>query len=271
MKLPSWLIYRNLNTNDLNIKLSTDLFESYIGALDTTANSIQKGLGGLYVYNYIILIFSNIYLDPNLVYGNSKTSLIQRSETLFPRQKFSKGPFISITEKNENNNTVTEISINPEIYDSFKKIFGYSLKPNEIIGVGVGYTKKSSENVAWTKAVEYMEKKYNFTYENCTLKSLMIKLNKHNPELVTICKKKALDLYDCDYLEFEQPKSSHGKNTVTTILYGFNSQIPYNIQEKRKKIILTVYTYTENNSDNTNDKKIEFLSEEGALNEFANS
>ena len=266
MKLIHWLVYKNLNTQDLNIKICEDLFESYIGALSTTADTIQIGLGPIFTYNYIVDIFSTTYFDPKMVYGIYKTSLIQRTE-----QTIGLGVYITDTTPTLDSKYrfSTTIKINPIFYPKFKEVFDIDLSGETIIATASGKSSKTSEFSAYSKAVDFMEKKYNFTYENCFFKKCDLKLFKHDKQLALACKEKVLKEYNCDYLEFDAPDNCHGITSVTIILYGINSKDPDTIIQKRNKKLLCVYRYDfDPRKDKIDDKKLNFKAEEGALNEY---
>ena len=277
LKLSKWLIHAELNLKDLNIKICEDLFEAFIGALLITADNFKKGLGTIFVYNFISELLSELSFDTKMIYGTNKTSLTQRAGLLGLQNPHDGFVMISTTHKNPHRNEV-KVYINKSELERFKMV-GFTIDNNDIdkiIGSSNQKSKKTAENIAWGQAIEFMEKKYNFTYPNCVLKSCLYKLSKHDKELVSKCLEKAINEYNLDYLEFESPTSSHGAYSVTTILYGFNGKEYDPIIQKRHKKILAVYTevYVEVFGDNKPKYRIEsnlqFNSEENVLKKFLN-
>lgn len=264
MKLHKWLIHRNLNLNGLNIKILEDLFESFIGALVTVCDDPRNGnfgSGNINAYNFITELFSIVSFPKYMVYGLPKTSLFQRLEML----GFQKPNTLILNSiRNEKTNKFdVEISISDAMISKLIALgFNVDYK-NKILGKSSHFTIKTAINIACGNTIEFIETRYNITYENCKLRSLLLKLDNFNATLVTSCLKKAA-LLGLDYLELYQPKNTYSNTSVTTILYGFDSRIPDPIIENRPKQILAIYTEVYNKrGDDKYD--ISFKSKEGAL------
>lgn len=264
MKLNQWLISRELNMTSLNVKIFEDLFEAFLGALIVTTDSFKKGLSSIYAYNFIDILFSDLNYNPKMIYGTSKTSLIQRGGGLGLKDDC----FQEIEQKFENPYRINiKIKINSFYIKTFLEC-GFNIDTkNLIIGEGSANTKKTAANIAYTNAIIFMEKKYNFTYVECQLKGYLIKLNKFNQELVAKCKTKALTEKGYDILELDRPASSYGSKVYTVILYGFKKSDPDNLIEKRNKEILAVYTYNTDLST-LGDTKSKIIAEENTLKKY---
>ena len=260
LKTSKWLIHTSLNLDDLNVKVCEDLFESFIGALYKILDNIAYGLGNIYINKYIEELFSEIDLNERMVYGTSKTSLIQRGEIIGLK---TPPAFITVSTETTNKKVETKIYINPDALIIFKNA-GFNITKKDLIspiGVSIQNAKKTSINVAYKKAEEYMENTYDFTYKNCVYKGYMHKLKKLDENLVELALRKAKNKYGCDYLEFYTPTSSHGVKHITTILYGIDSRIEDPIIENRPKTTLLVYTHKKCDEKNSGNIKNTILRE----------
>ncbi len=84
MHLTDYIRVQGLDRAILN--LETDVFESFMGALNKIANLRQRGLGYIYCYNMITHLFEDIEIDTNRGKGSVKTQ-VQQMFSRFDLQK----------------------------------------------------------------------------------------------------------------------------------------------------------------------------------------
>lgn len=68
--------------NEITDAVMADIFESFCGALRKSGDTIRRGLGSAYIFNFIEYLFRNVKFDMIRAAGNFKTQFIQLFETL---------------------------------------------------------------------------------------------------------------------------------------------------------------------------------------------
>ncbi len=136
--------------------LDADLFESFFGALSTIGDNITFGLGTVYSYNKLALIFKDIKIEEKYKEGSSKTQMQQ----LFSRFQL-KTPIQEDIEIPINDN-ITRSRVTIRLTDeqrAFLENYGVRIKVTDPIGVGIAQTKAQAEYQAYSNALEFLADK----------------------------------------------------------------------------------------------------------------
>jgi dsRNA-specific ribonuclease len=114
------------------LNLEADVFESFFGALNNIANSIQFGSGFVYCYNMMAYLFEDVYIDESLGRGSAKTQVLQ----MFVRFDLQKPQEI-----------VSGLTVNIQTTGKM------AVRPYEVIGKSKGSSKKEAEYQAYKMAI----------------------------------------------------------------------------------------------------------------------
>jgi len=198
MKFNYWLLCEGEHITNMRA-VKEDLFESFVGALETIADKIAHGLGYIYSYNFIFAIFENIVLDPKIGLGDIKTELQQRGTQL----KFDRTPEGhdgGIKAEESKDQLSGEITITIIMFKEIAAILAAegiiieSLKSRQdkyvVIGIGRNIYKSYAIEEAWDNAANYCE---SCGYTDSYMKSIkQTNLLKHN-SLLTPKEKKDIN------------------------------------------------------------------------------
>lgn len=232
MKLPTWLLSEEVDTS---IHINEDLFESFVGAILTVANSIVYGLGVNLSLNFIILVLSDTKFDSAMILGKSITRLQQRGAMLLKSEeeldeddededgKKVKGGIHSVQIDNPDGSITIRIKINNVLSDYLKTNL-HKIFTDPLVEV-TKQTAKDARNHAWDKAAELLEDG-GYTNEFTQKQLILHMFDGIDQDLVKRCKEKALQ-QGYNNLRLKKPKGTGKKGTVVYTLLGVdNSEVP---------------------------------------------
>jgi dsRNA-specific ribonuclease len=152
---------RVANEIEANLKLESDVFESFFGALFETSNNVESGYGYTCCHNMIIYLFKDIAINQEIHKGAHKSRVLQ----IFSRFKLEKlhEQISEIQIDTENtkdfkrkSNIQLQVCLNPTHKD-FLLSKGVKLD-TDIIGLGIASTKESASVIAYENALKFLQK-----------------------------------------------------------------------------------------------------------------
>lgn len=227
LKTVEWVRFKGISPKRFPISIAEDTFEAICGAIMMTGNTcsnVKDLLGYYYLSKFTDFAFDGICIDNSMATGTVMTTLIQRGEMAgATQQKIEKGMggFIELTENIEIGGkpmVTTKISIDPIAKQIFRSN-GFNIGNEKYIGEATAKTKKSAESMAWEKATEFMETKYDFTFKTVKIVNSKNKLLKYDTELAEKCLKKAKKA-GFDLIYFKHPSNGQTAVSSMTLMYG---------------------------------------------------
>ena len=129
------------------LNLETDVFESFFGAIEETADLIRNGFGTAICYNMILYLFQNRIIDEDKVRGSAKTQVIQmfvRFDLPKPREIVDEGK----------RQTEVEVSITEPFFNMLKSN-GVNIN-NSTIGIALDQKYENAVNLAYHDAIQIL-------------------------------------------------------------------------------------------------------------------
>ena len=161
LKLADYVRY-DAKIHDATVHIREDVFEAFIGAFEQcTDDRIQKGLGYVYCFNYIILLFNEIPINIEDVKKDDVTQL----KELFEKLDWGEPAYIK---------SASEEPSKGEYRTDIRSVTG------DIIGTGYG-SESGSRIIAATMALKFLAEK-GYTLEIAETKRVA-QNRKQNPEL----------------------------------------------------------------------------------------
>ncbi len=161
LKLTDYVRY-DAKIHDATVHIREDVFEAFIGAFEQcTDERIQKGLGYVYCFNYIALLFNNISINIEDVKKDDVTQL----KELFEKLNWGEPNYIKSSSEDPSKG---------EYRTDIRTVTG------DIIGTGYG-SESGSRIIAATMAIRYLAGK-GYTLEIAENKRVT-QNRKQNPEL----------------------------------------------------------------------------------------
>ena len=234
MKLSSYILIDEAHKNE---KIKEDVFESFSGAILTIANSIQEGLGPIFVLNFLTLVLSDTIFDKKWYLGKPITQIQQRSvmlkiikkeEYFVPendeddnndndeedegtKKKSMNGGIYDISIKNKDTETYTVTIIVSPPFIEYIKVHLYRNVSRELVSV-TKKTKKEASDLAWYEAYVMLES-IGFTDEFAKTQVEKHVFDGLNVELVTKAKEKSKNE---GYIHFTFSKAANAPETILT-------------------------------------------------------
>jgi len=174
--LTEYILVKGIDKAILN--LETDVFESFIGALDTVADIITDDKGFKYCYSMIHHLFEDIVIDEEKIKGSAKTQVIQ----MFVRFDLPKPKEIS------SGYTVSVEST--ELFKSFLRSKGIN---KNILGKSSSSSEEDSENATYSHVINLL----------------------HENKLITIHKEKIIK--NSDKVDFTVELTKEHLNFINTL------------------------------------------------------
>ena len=144
-----------------NLKLESDVFESFFGALFETSNNVESGYGYTFCHNMIIYLFKDIAINQEIHKGAHKSRVLQifsrfKLEKLTEKVSEIKADFLNNKDFKRKSNIQLQICLN-HTHKDFLLSKGIKLD-TDIIGLGIASTKESASVIAYENALKFLQK-----------------------------------------------------------------------------------------------------------------
>jgi dsRNA-specific ribonuclease len=211
LKMSHWLLAEDVDTNDDNVDIQEDLFESFFGAIATVMKTINRGKEIIIAQNYIAKIFAKTFFDSRILRGKPKTILVQygnRFNWSLPEEEV----------REIDGKTVAYINFSRDGLQFFRDNANVIL--HNPIGVGEAMTLKLAKSRAYTAALKRLDEA-GITHEWIADQREKKTFATFPPELVKRVRSKAITEFGVDTIRFHTPKSTSTLHYKVIQLIGF--------------------------------------------------